>query len=263
MMVGRPRGAVKAPRSDPRCARPADDPREHGPGWGHFGPVGGGPLREEWSHNGIEYGLMQAYPRGLQPLSTAIRVRNSITRRSRTSGCRASVGPPRGSASSPPRPSDEEGQTSWAAIAPYVEDSGEGRWTVEDSIDKRIATPVITTSLYERFSFAWAEKRPSRQRSNAALRKPVSGGPRRQEGGAKLSDEQPNPTRPRGSNGFPVHPTTLRDLRRDGRTSARPQSCCRRCTTSRHEGALPEALPSDRRVFSVRQGPRGTTRRGA
>ena len=39
-----------------------------------------------------------------------------------------------------------------APIAPYVEDSGEGRWTVEDAIDKRIPMPVITTSLYERFS---------------------------------------------------------------------------------------------------------------
>ena len=36
-------------------------------------------------------------------------------------------------------------------LEPYVEDSGEGRWTVEDAIDKRIPTPVITTSLYERF----------------------------------------------------------------------------------------------------------------
>jgi 6-phosphogluconate dehydrogenase len=38
------------------------------------------------------------------------------------------------------------------AIAPYVEDSGEGRWTIEDAIERRVPTPVITASLYERFS---------------------------------------------------------------------------------------------------------------
>jgi 6-phosphogluconate dehydrogenase len=32
-----------------------------------------------------------------------------------------------------------------------VEDSGEGRWTIEDAIDKDVPTPVITTSLYSRF----------------------------------------------------------------------------------------------------------------
>jgi 6-phosphogluconate dehydrogenase len=58
-------------------------------------------------------------------------------------------------------------------LEPYVEDSGEGRWTVEDSIDKRIPTPVITTSLFERFSSrgqnAFAAK------VNAALRNQFGG----------------------------------------------------------------------------------------
>ena len=60
-----------------------------------------------------------------------------------------------------------------ARLEPYVEDSGEGRWTVEDGIDKRIPTPVITTSLYERFSSrgqnAFAAK------VNAALRNQFGG----------------------------------------------------------------------------------------
>ena len=33
-----------------------------------------------------------------------------------------------------------------------MEDSGEGRWTIEDAIEQRVPTPVITASLYERFS---------------------------------------------------------------------------------------------------------------
>ena len=60
-----------------------------------------------------------------------------------------------------------------AAIAPYVEDSGEGRWTVEDAIDRRVPMPVISTSLYERFSSrgqnAFAAK------VNAALRNQFGG----------------------------------------------------------------------------------------
>jgi 6-phosphogluconate dehydrogenase len=46
---------------------------------------------------------------------------------------------------------DQEGND-LDAIAPYVEDSGEGRWTIEDAIERRVPTPVITASLYERFS---------------------------------------------------------------------------------------------------------------
>ena len=37
-----------------------------------------------------------------------------------------------------------------AGIAPYVEDSGEGRWTVAEAIDLNVAAPVITLSLLER-----------------------------------------------------------------------------------------------------------------
>jgi 6-phosphogluconate dehydrogenase len=60
-----------------------------------------------------------------------------------------------------------------ANLEPYVEDSGEGRWTVEDAIEKRIPMPVITTSLFERFSSrgqnAFAAK------VNAALRNQFGG----------------------------------------------------------------------------------------
>ena len=59
------------------------------------------------------------------------------------------------------------------ALAPYVEDSGEGRWTVEDSIERRVPMPVITTALFERFSSrgqnAFAAK------VNAALRNQFGG----------------------------------------------------------------------------------------
>src|SRR5919107_5581213 len=59
MMVGGPQKAVKrlAPFLDV-LAPPPDD--EHGPGWGHFGPTGAGHY-VKMVHNGIEYGMMQAY----------------------------------------------------------------------------------------------------------------------------------------------------------------------------------------------------------
>jgi 6-phosphogluconate dehydrogenase len=60
-----------------------------------------------------------------------------------------------------------------AALEPYVEDSGEGRWTVEDSIERRVPAPVITASLFERFDSrgrgAFAAK------VNAALRNQFGG----------------------------------------------------------------------------------------
>ena len=42
--------------------------------------------------------------------------------------------------------------TSFSQIMGYVEDSGEGRWTVEEAIARSVSAPVITASLYERFS---------------------------------------------------------------------------------------------------------------
>ena len=60
-----------------------------------------------------------------------------------------------------------------AGLAPYVEDSGEGRWTVEDAIDKRIPMPVITTSLFERFSSRGQNAFAARV--NAALRAQFGG----------------------------------------------------------------------------------------
>ena len=38
------------------------------------------------------------------------------------------------------------------SVAPYVEDSGEGRWTVSEAIDSDVAAPIITLSLIQRLS---------------------------------------------------------------------------------------------------------------
>jgi 6-phosphogluconate dehydrogenase len=167
MMVGGPDDAVErlSPILDV-LAPPPDD--EHGPGWGHFGPTGAGHY-VKMVHNGVEYGMMQAYAEGFSLFDACeyeldnakiahLWMQGSVVR---SWLCELAA-----------RAFEQEGND-LEALAPYVEDSGEGRWTVEDSIDKRIPTPVITTSLFERFSSrgqnAYAAK------VNAALRNQFGG----------------------------------------------------------------------------------------
>jgi 6-phosphogluconate dehydrogenase len=167
MMVGGADDAVErlSPILDV-LAPPADD--EHGPGWGHFGPVGAGHY-VKMVHNGVEYGMMQAYAEGFSLFNACeyeldnakiahLWMQGSVVR---SWLCELAA-----------LAFEQEGNE-LARLEPYVEDSGEGRWTVEDSIDKRIPTPVITTSLFERFSSrgqgAFAAK------VNAALRNQFGG----------------------------------------------------------------------------------------
>jgi 6-phosphogluconate dehydrogenase len=175
MMVGGPQKAVKrlAPILDV-LAPPAED--EHGPGWGHFGPTGAGHY-VKMVHNGVEYGMMQAYAEGFSLFDACeyeldnakiahLWMQGSVVR---SWLCELAA-----------KAFDEEGND-LAALEPYVEDSGEGRWTVEDSIELRIPTPVITTSLFERFSSrgqnAFAAK------VNAALRNQFGGHAVQKKGG--------------------------------------------------------------------------------
>jgi 6-phosphogluconate dehydrogenase len=141
---------------------------EHGPGWGHFGPTGAGHY-VKMVHNGVEYGMMQAYAEGFSLFDGSeydldkakiahLWMQGSVVR---SWLCELAA-----------RAFEQEGNE-LADIAPYVEDSGEGRWTIEDAINRRIPTPVITASLYERFSSrgqnAFAAK------VNAALRNQFGG----------------------------------------------------------------------------------------
>jgi 6-phosphogluconate dehydrogenase len=167
MMVGGPDEAVErlAPILDV-LAPPTDD--VHGPGWGHFGPTGAGHY-VKMVHNGIEYGVMQAYAEGFSLFDASefeldnakiahLWMQGSVIR---SWLCELAA-----------TAFEQEGND-LSRLEPFVEDSGEGRWTVEDGIDKRIPTPVITTSLYERFSSrgqnAFAAK------VNAALRNQFGG----------------------------------------------------------------------------------------
>jgi 6-phosphogluconate dehydrogenase len=120
---------------------------EHGPGWGHFGPTGAGHY-VKMVHNGIEYGLMEAYAEGFALFDSCeydldkakiahLWMQGSVVR---SWLCELAA-----------RAFEQEGNE-LDSIGPYVEDSGEGRWAIEDAIDKRVPMPVITESLYARFS---------------------------------------------------------------------------------------------------------------
>ncbi len=167
MMVGGPQEAVDrlAPFLDV-LAPPPDD--EHGPGWGHMGDTGAGHY-VKMVHNGVEYGLMQAYAEGFALFDASefdldnaqiahLWMRGSVVR---SWLCELAA-----------LAFEQEGND-LAGLEPYVEDSGEGRWTVEEAIDKRVPAPVITASLFERFSSrgrgAFAAK------VNAALRAQFGG----------------------------------------------------------------------------------------
>jgi 6-phosphogluconate dehydrogenase len=167
MMVGGPNEAVEriSPILDV-LAPPADD--EHGPGWGHFGPTGAGHY-VKMVHNGVEYGMMQAYAEGFALFDACeyeldnakiahLWMQGSVVR---SWLCELAA-----------RAFEQEGND-LAGLEPYVDDSGEGRWTVEDAIDKRIPAPVLTTSLYERFSSRGQNAFAARL--NAALRAQFGG----------------------------------------------------------------------------------------
>jgi 6-phosphogluconate dehydrogenase len=114
-------------------------------GFVHAGPVGAGHFAK-MVHNGIEYGLMQAYAEGYELLTAADVVADVPgVLRSWTQGTVvrswlldllvAAL----------------DKDASLAEIKGYVEDSGEGRWTVQEAIDHAVPLPVITAALYARF----------------------------------------------------------------------------------------------------------------
>ncbi|MBA3338870.1 MAG: decarboxylating 6-phosphogluconate dehydrogenase [Geodermatophilaceae bacterium] len=121
----------------------ADEP---GAGYAHAGEVGAGHFAK-MVHNGIEYGLMQAYAEGYELLAAADLVTDvPAVLMAWTQGTvirswlldllvRAL-----------------EQDPELADIQGYVQDSGEGRWTVEEAIKHRVPMPVISAALFARFA---------------------------------------------------------------------------------------------------------------
>ena len=115
-------------------------------------------------HNGIEYGMMQAYAEGFElmqakqefnldlPQIAEIWRYGSVVRSWLLDLCAAAL--------------TEDPELD--SLESYVDDSGEGRWTVQESVDLAVPTPVITLSLQARFRSRQAQ--PFGGRLLAAMR---------------------------------------------------------------------------------------------
>jgi len=115
-------------------------------GWRHFGAPGAGHY-VKMVHNGVEYGLMQAYAEGFELMHNArfdIDLHEVAGLWNRGSVVRSWL------CELAERAFAAEGND-LAELKGHVSDSGEGRWTVFDGIDQDVPTPVITAALYARF----------------------------------------------------------------------------------------------------------------
>lgn len=114
-------------------------------GWGRVGPNGAGHFTK-MIHNGIEYGMMQAYGEGFAILRHKQEFNldlHQIAEIWRDGSVVQSWLLDLTAAALAENPGLE-------GIAPYVADSGEGRWTVAEAIDLNVAAPVITLALLQR-----------------------------------------------------------------------------------------------------------------
>ena len=115
-------------------------------GYAHVGPPGAGHY-VKMIHNGIEYGLLQAYAEGYEILHASkdfkLDLRQISAVWNRGSVVRSWLNELAERAFAK--------DTDLTALKGYVEDSGEGRWTVQEAIDLDVPAPVITLSLLARF----------------------------------------------------------------------------------------------------------------
>ena len=142
LMVGGAKQHIAAVEPVLKTLAPAPDR-----GWAHVGPVGSGHFTK-MIHNGIEYGMMQAYAEGFALLRgkeefsldmaqiTELWRHGSVVRSWLLDL----------TADFMQRDQDLE------SVEPYVADSGEGRWTVVESVDQGVAAPVLTLALQMRFA---------------------------------------------------------------------------------------------------------------
>jgi 6-phosphogluconate dehydrogenase len=140
MMIGGDKEPVEYLRPIFETLAPAADK-----GWGHVGPGGAGHF-VKMIHNGIEYGMMQAYAEGFTileqkkemalnlPQIAEIWRYGSVVRSWLLDLIADAVGR----------------NPTLKGLEAFVEDSGEGRWTVMEAIDLNVSAPVITESLMRR-----------------------------------------------------------------------------------------------------------------
>jgi 6-phosphogluconate dehydrogenase len=137
-------------------------------GYAHVGPSGAGHF-VKMVHNGIEYGLMQSYAEGFEILNAsefALELKDIAGIWRYGSVVRSWLLELLYNAF------EQEGNE-LEGIAGYVEDSGEGRWTVFEAINESVPAPVIASSLFARFASRQDESFAAK--ISAALRKQFGG----------------------------------------------------------------------------------------
>jgi 6-phosphogluconate dehydrogenase len=150
-----------------RRLTPALDTLAPPEGWLHVGPSGAGHF-SKMVHNGIEYGLMQSYAEGFELLKaspfgydlqklTHLWNRGSVVRSWLLELAELAV----------------QRDAGLAHIQPYVDDSGEGRWTVQEAIELGVPLEVLASSLFNRFRSRQNDS--FRDRVLAALRQEFGG----------------------------------------------------------------------------------------
>jgi 6-phosphogluconate dehydrogenase len=115
-------------------------------GWAHVGPVGSGHFTK-MIHNGIEYGMMQAMAEGLDLIKGKEEFNLNLAEITELWRHGSVVRSWLLDLTADALKDDQE----LTAIAPYVADSGEGRWTVMESVEQGVAAPVLTLALQARF----------------------------------------------------------------------------------------------------------------
>jgi 6-phosphogluconate dehydrogenase len=115
-------------------------------GWHHFGDAGAGHF-VKMVHNGVEYGMMQAYAEGFELMHKSkypIELQEVAALWNRGSVVRSWL------CELAERAFETEGND-LSGLKGYVDDSGEGRWMMADAIDHAVPTPALAASLYARF----------------------------------------------------------------------------------------------------------------
>src|SRR6266403_184642 len=141
LMIGGDEAAVERLRPIFETLAPAPDR-----GWGRVGAVGSGHYTK-MIHNGIEYGLMQAYAEGFSILQHKSEFKLDLHQIAEIWRYGSVV---RSWLLDLTADALDKNPT-LQGIAPYVVDSGEGRWTVSEAIELGVPAMVITASLLERF----------------------------------------------------------------------------------------------------------------
>ncbi|MDQ4081485.1 MAG: decarboxylating 6-phosphogluconate dehydrogenase [Actinomycetota bacterium] len=140
IMVGGEREAVDAVAPAFETLAPSD-------GWAHVGASGAGHF-VKMVHNGIEYGLMQSYAEGFELMHHS----EFDLDLAEISGIWRYGSVVRSWLLELLHEAFHQHGASLDDIAGYVEDSGEGRWTINEAINSSVPTPVIAAALFARFA---------------------------------------------------------------------------------------------------------------